>query len=138
MNINELNTNVTSLDRIYIYTEFLTFYFNEQHPEKNADEIKQFIANATLEAENDKYECWRIEPSFDEGDHDTLPSSSLIAMGYRLETDKEYAQRLFSRMCAMKNSHFNWKRQKVYYSDGTYETRIAEIEETLTKLNINI
>ena len=72
MKRNEFNTNQFSLERIYKYDIFLTYYFDHNNPENNIIGIPKFLSNAALEAINEKYEDWNIKPSYDEGDYSYL------------------------------------------------------------------
>ena len=134
MRIENLNTNITSLERIYTFDIFERYYFNQDHPERNTLEIPGFISNAAITAQDKKYVNWKIEPAYDEGDYDNCSSMGLVAEGYRLETDEEYSRRISSNLTRKKIAYDNWKRMKEFYESGAYAQEIAEMEAVINLL----
>lgn len=93
MRKKEYDTNPTSLNRIYVRTHISTVYFDYKTPDEVIDMMERV---KRISAEKKCEDVQVYSDSEDNYDGEGNSRTYIGAQGYRLETDKEYKDRLSS------------------------------------------
>lgn len=122
-----------SSDRIYKREHFLWYNFNRAQPEKNIQGITDFLQKVKEKSEELKFQNVCIVDSCDT-DCDGDTNNSLVASGYRLETDKEYVSRLKTKLLMMARNYNSWKEREIYYKSEEYNAKLIDIQDRISKI----
>ena len=93
---SKLNTDYLSLDPIWKEAKIdeLGFWHNDQFEYNSLDATLRWMHDVRIKAARENFVDVVIDSAYDEGDENSLPSSSIVARGWRKETEKEWRRRL--------------------------------------------
>lgn len=129
----EKNTDHFKPERIWVEDTVASLYYNhnDKYDKNTIDATIKFLHNAHEKAAKGKFVDVVVEPQYDEGDPDNLPSTYLVVRGWRLETDAEYERRLANELGRFKRESENIVQKTKYYASEDFAKRVKSFEDAL-------
>lgn len=129
----EKNTDRFEPERIWVADKVDSLWFNsnDRYDDNTIDQTIKFLQNAKVKAAKRKFVDVVVEPEYDEGDADNLPSTYLVVHGFRLETNAEYEQRLTSEIGRFEREAENQIQKTKYYASDTFAKRTQSFKDAL-------
>lgn len=132
--MKELNTNEFGPERIWIRKVIAELCSDAGSDYIDPKRIIGFVESTIAKATLDGYTDVKARFSYEEQTYDNLSHGFLEIEGYRLETDKEYKQRLKSHITREITARDQFEIKKRYWeTKGPFE-RLQELQEALKKI----
>lgn len=134
-----MNTNSVGLERMWVHKQIASLYFYPNIKLKlNTVLITiDFLNKALLKATNEGFIDVVVHPYSDEGDSHSMGSEYINVEGWRLETDKEYKDRLTNLMNHMIHDKKSFDTRKSYYDTDAHTNRLADLKSMIDKMLLN-
>lgn len=141
MKDTEKNTNIYEVERCWVHKSISTLWFNDndQDTENSIDATILFLEQSKKAVKESGYENVVVVPSQEEGDENNLSNSYIIVMGWRLETDNEYKNRLVNLLQTETTAKFSFDQRSNYFTKSTdlfgtpHQQRVGKIQNILEK-----
>jgi len=132
----EKNTDHWKPERIWVADKVDSLWFNsnDRHDDNTIDETIKFLQNAKIKAAKKNFVDVVVEPEYDEGDADNLPSTYLRVHGWRLETDAEYERRLTSEHGRLQREAEHQEQKTNYYNSKQFAERVQSFKDALATI----
>jgi len=97
--MKNINTDYHSLNRIWVEAKVC-----EESNDITIDEAIKFLKKSKTKAKKLNFEDLKIHYAYYEGDENSLPQSSIVVNGWRLETEEEWHRRIEERKRAIQRN----------------------------------
>ena len=129
----EKNTDHLSPERIWIELEIDQHFYhnNERETYNSINTTLEFLQKAKKKVEKEGFDEVRVEPTYRENEWGNTDGKYISVYGYRLETDKEYKERLQHIISREKNELKSWEYKKNYYEGKDFVKHLKKYTDKL-------